>query len=228
MEPDKQLIVEKYGSMVSALAHRMIRDRETAQDAAQEVWFEVIKGLDSFQGRSGLSTWIYTIARRTISRYAKKEYGSYIQELEEFRILPLIEYEGSEEEKEKMEWVKEKCDWCLTSMNHCLTADARLIFIFRNTVGLSWKEIAAVMEMNEATVRKTGSRATKKVSDFMKQTCSLYNPSGSCKCRINKHVLSLNLDKEYASMRKVIRLVDLFQRFEKELPRKNYWLQFLS
>ncbi|MCD7936384.1 MAG: sigma-70 family RNA polymerase sigma factor [Tannerellaceae bacterium] len=225
MRTEQDELVAKYGRMISSLAHRMIRNEEVAREAAQEVWMEVLISLPAFRSESGLSTWIYTIARRTIVRYAQKERVATLPELREFRGLPEVDYDG--EEEQKLEWIKEKCDKCLTSMNHCLTTDARLVFTFRVTLELSYKQIAAIMEMEEATVRKISSRAIRKVSEFMRDTCSLYRPDGACKCRINKQVRSVNIDKQYAAMRRVIRLTDLYRRFEKELPRKNYWIKLL-
>jgi RNA polymerase sigma factor, sigma-70 family len=223
---DAEKLVAQYGTMVSGISHRMILNHELAKEAAQEVWYEVFKSLYSFHGDSELSTWIYTIAKRTILRYAKNEKTLSQIELEGIRALPPIEYDGLD--RNKSDWVKEKCDWCLTALCHCLTNDARLIFIFRENIGLFYKQISKIMEMKEDNVRQISSRSLTKVRNFFKDTCPLYNPKGTCKCRITKHVLSLDLDKEYAKVRKIMRLVDVFQKFEKELPRKNYWEKFLN
>lgn len=79
------------------------------------------------------------------------------------------------------------------------------------------------MGMTEESVRQISSRSIRKITHFMNDTCPLYNPQGTCKCRICKQVTSLNLEKEYTAIKKIIRLVDVYQRLEKELPRKNYW-----
>jgi RNA polymerase sigma factor (sigma-70 family) len=67
--PTPQQIVREYGDKVTNLCHRMIRNRELARDTAQEVWFEVLKGLSSFRGESSFSTWLYTVAKRTIDKH---------------------------------------------------------------------------------------------------------------------------------------------------------------
>ena len=59
-------LVYEYGSMVFAICRRMMQDEETACEAAQEIWLEVMKSLPSFQGRSKLSTWL-TIMQDDIS-----------------------------------------------------------------------------------------------------------------------------------------------------------------
>ena len=92
-------IVEHYGTMVATIAHRMIQNREIAKEAAQEVWYEVFKSLPSFNADSELATWIYTIAKRTISRYAQNEKVATLVKLEQFRALQEIEYSGSDEER---------------------------------------------------------------------------------------------------------------------------------
>ena len=208
MEIDLKELVEKFGTMVSSISNRMIQNKELAKEASQEVWFEVIKSLNSFNGNSELSTWIYTIAKRSILRYSKNEKISTIIELEEFRALPEVEYSGVGEKRQ--EWVKEICDWCLTALNHCLNNDARLIFIFRENVGLSYKQISVIMEMKEDNIRKIFSRSLSKIKNFMNDTCPLYNPTGTCKCRICKQVVSIDFEQEYSIVQKMVRLADLY------------------
>ena len=96
--------------MVSTIAHRIIQNREIEKQADQEVWYEVFKCLPSFNVVCVLSTWIYTIAKRTISRYAQNEKVATLVKLEQFRALQEIEYTGSDEEPK--EWDKERSDSC--------------------------------------------------------------------------------------------------------------------
>ena len=124
MEMDIDRLVKEYGNMISTIACRMIQNKEIAREAAQEVWHELCKSYHQFKGDSEFSTWIYTIARRTIGRYAARERQMKMSEAEYFRSLPDIEYSGAEEAKR--EWIKERCDWCLTALNHCLNNDCLL------------------------------------------------------------------------------------------------------
>jgi len=149
-----------------------------------------------------------------------------MSEIEYFRSLPEIGYSGGEEAKR--EWIKERCDWCITALNHCLNNDARLIFIFRENIGLPYRQIGEIMEWKESNVRQVYNRSIQKITAFMNDTCPLYNPDGACKCRICKPVYSIDMDKEYAMVQRMMRLADLYRKFEKELPRKNYWEKFLQ
>lgn len=226
MKPNLNDIVKQYGTLVSSISHRMIQNKEVAKEAVQEAWYEIIKSIESFNGESELSTWIYTICKRTILRYARNERTATMSELRAFRNLSEIEY--SDTDKNERDWIKERCDWCLTAQNHCLNNDARMIFTFRITLGLPYKQISKIMEMTEENIRQISSRSVSRITSFMNDTCPLYNPQGTCKCRICKQVTSLDLEKEYTSLQKVIRLVDIYQKLEKELPRKNYWKKFIS
>ena len=58
-------ILAQYQDKVFRLACGMLGDESQAEDAAQETFVRVWKGLGNFRGESSISTWIFTIARRT-------------------------------------------------------------------------------------------------------------------------------------------------------------------
>lgn len=58
-------VVAAFRRKVFGLALSYVRDREAAEDVAQEVFIKVWKALPQFDGRATLSTWIYTITRNT-------------------------------------------------------------------------------------------------------------------------------------------------------------------
>jgi len=58
-------IVRAYKRKVFGLALSYLRDREAAEDVAQEVFIKVWKALPQFDERATVSTWIYTITRNT-------------------------------------------------------------------------------------------------------------------------------------------------------------------
>ncbi len=73
VEITKEEIVEEFGDMVSRMCFRMVPDPYIAEEAAQEVWYEVLKGLENFRGEAKISTWIYKIAYRVIKNYTYHE-----------------------------------------------------------------------------------------------------------------------------------------------------------
>ena len=64
----EQLLDAYHGSMLR-LAQTYVRNRAVAEEVVQEAWLGVLHGLDRFEGRSSLRTWIFRILiNRAISR----------------------------------------------------------------------------------------------------------------------------------------------------------------
>jgi RNA polymerase sigma-70 factor (ECF subfamily) len=59
------LLVPAFKDRVFRLAVSILRDRASAEDAAQEAFVRIWKALPGFDGRASLGTWIYAIARNT-------------------------------------------------------------------------------------------------------------------------------------------------------------------
>lgn len=80
-------IVTSYQDMVFTLAFRILQNREEAEEAAQDVFIKVYKGLRNFNQKSKLSTWIYRIT-----------YNTTINRLRSFKRKPeLIDIEKTSE-----------------------------------------------------------------------------------------------------------------------------------
>lgn len=76
-------ILQAYRRKVFGLAYSFVRNRETAEDVAQEVFIRVWRALPSFDGRASLSTWIYTIARNaSLSALRDRRHGQPLEEPE--------------------------------------------------------------------------------------------------------------------------------------------------
>ncbi len=66
------VLVERYEHMVFTLAMRMVKNREEAEEIAQDTFLKVYKGLEGFKGGSKFSTWVYKIAYYRSLDYIKK------------------------------------------------------------------------------------------------------------------------------------------------------------
>jgi len=218
--------IQEYGKMISILSNRMISNKEVAQEAAQEVWIEVLRSLPSFRSESKLSTWIYAIAKRVISRYAANERHHSTGFLHDF--LSGDDRNAPDESNyfEKGLWIKEECDRCLTGLFHCLTGDARMIYLFRDVITLPYSEIARIMDMDEQYVRKIMSRSRAKLRNFLNNECRIFNPASKCKCRMNSLLESIDLPEEYQRIRNFGKRVSIFRQADKILPSKNYWKEY--
>jgi RNA polymerase sigma-70 factor (ECF subfamily) len=60
-----EALVREHTRVVYAHALRFFGDSTAAEDTVQEVWIKVYRSLDSFDGRSRFSTWLYRVTRNT-------------------------------------------------------------------------------------------------------------------------------------------------------------------
>lgn len=66
-------LVEQYHPSLVRLAAIYVNDDAVAEEVAQETWLAVLKGLDRFEGRSSLKTWIFTILTNRAKTRAVRE-----------------------------------------------------------------------------------------------------------------------------------------------------------
>lgn len=66
-------LVDRYHPSLVRLARTFASSQAVAEDVAQEAWLGVLKGIDRFEGRSSLRTWIYRILANTARTRAKRE-----------------------------------------------------------------------------------------------------------------------------------------------------------
>ena len=70
-------LVEEHQNAVSNQAYRMLGSREEAEEATQDVFMRVYRGLSAFRSESKLSTWIYRITTNVcISRLRLKKHDT--------------------------------------------------------------------------------------------------------------------------------------------------------
>ena len=54
-------LIDRYGAMMLRVAQMYVRDRATAEEVVQETWLAVLNGIDRFEERSSLKTWLFRI-----------------------------------------------------------------------------------------------------------------------------------------------------------------------
>ncbi len=66
-------LLEQYQKAMLRIALMYVHEREIAEDVVQETWISVLKGLDKFEGRSSLKTWIFSILINRAKTRAQRE-----------------------------------------------------------------------------------------------------------------------------------------------------------
>lgn len=203
-------VYAEFALPVSRLCRRMIRDKSAAEDAAQEAWCEIVKALPTFEGRAKLSTWIWTVTRRAVFRHIKREKTYSTRFLREF--FAMNEHDGLDEMdripvEDRLAWVKLQCSECLTAILHCVPNDDRFVYLLRRLTKLPYADIASAVGSGEAAVRQNYSRSARKIGRFLAGECMLYNPAGSCRCKMREPIRHADTTGEYRRVRELGRKI---------------------
>ena len=149
-------LVRSHSSLVYRVALRMLGDAD-AQDASQEVWVRVWRNIQSFRGESAFSTWLYRItmntclsARQREARRGEREYSG-----DEMPYLP--EPLGGDADPEAAALSAERRGEIEAALSH-VRAEHRAALVLRHMEGLSYAEIAQVLEVPDGTAKGWVSR----------------------------------------------------------------------
>lgn len=148
-------VFEAFRKPVLALCFHLTGRRADAEDAAQDVFLVVFRGLPKFRGESRLSTWIYRIAIRTAFRTKAR-----LPKTEPLLAEPAGESKDPSLERERRLQVR-------TALAR-LSADHRTVLALFSLDGLSHREIAATLGIPEGTVWSRLHLARKKLAEELR------------------------------------------------------------
>jgi RNA polymerase sigma-70 factor (ECF subfamily) len=157
-------LVNRYESKVYRLSIRMLRNPQDAEDALQEIFLQVYRGLKSFEGRSTFSTWLFRLATNVCLMKIRH------RETEPAKLLPLEDFlprHESGEHPQITDWTgrpeeallgKESREKMMEALEK-LPADYRAVFILRDMEGFSNAETGESLGLSVAAVKSRLHRA---------------------------------------------------------------------
>jgi RNA polymerase sigma-70 factor, ECF subfamily len=158
-------LLDRYQRPVFSLIYRMVRDRELAEDLAQETFVKVFNHLDSYNPKYKFSSWIFKIASNlSIDSMRRKELqtvsldgsrnATSAAEVEATQIAVASKDENPEEFLEAKELGEE-----IERAISLLRPEYRTAILLRHVEGRPYEEIAEVMEVPLGTVKTFIHRA---------------------------------------------------------------------
>jgi RNA polymerase sigma-70 factor (ECF subfamily) len=165
-----ELIVNRYQDKIYNLVWGMVRDPGHAEDLVQDIFVKAYRKLGDFEQKSRLYTWLYRISVNRTLDFLKGRDRVKTSSLEEAPQLepeaeavetdpvgPLLEREFIEKMEEALEAIPDKF---------------REILVLREVQGLSYEEIAEVLQCSKGTVESRLFRARARLKEKLKSYCS--------------------------------------------------------
>lgn len=165
------ILVEKYHKKLTRLLTRMVRDQSEIEDIVQDSFIKAYRAINNFRGDSAFYTWLYRIGINTaknhlvsLGRRPKAMNDVEIEDIENFEdgqeLRNLETPENSVMTKEIVSTVNDTIESLPDELKEAIS--------LREMDGLSYEEIAELMQCPIGTVRSRIFRARDAIADKLK------------------------------------------------------------
>lgn len=164
-EPAFRELVRRYERPVFSLIFRMVRDRETAEDLAQDTFIKVLNNIDRYRSEFKLSSWLFKIANNvTIDHLRRRQLATvsldgspHAQTAAEAQATSLDVESRGESALEAIE--SRELGSAIELAIGKLRPEYRSCILLRHVEGRSYEEIAATLDLPLGTVKTYIHRA---------------------------------------------------------------------
>jgi len=162
-----ELLVMKYQRKLGRLLSRMVRDPGEVEDVTQEAFIKAYRALPNFRGESAFYTWLYRIAINTAKNYLVA-LGRRAPTTTEFDNEDAESFDDAEALRDtatpENELMGREVAAAVNKAVDSLPEDLRAAITLREIEGLSYEEIAGVMNCPIGTVRSRIFRAREAIA----------------------------------------------------------------
>ena len=181
-------LIRLYEKKIYALCVRMCGNAEDAEEAAQDTFLALWRGIDRFRQESALSTWIYRLASNAcidlMRRRRKSEGGVSLDD----EALFLDAADPAPQPPQALE--QREAQRLLQEGLMSLPAEYRSILLLREVEGLSYSEISETLELELGTVKSRISRGRTLLRNFLSVSGNFFEMSAPKVTECNREGMS--------------------------------------
>lgn len=176
-------LVDRHGSSMRRFALGFVRSPAVADDVVQDAWLAVLRGIDRFEARSSLKTWIFRIVANTAITRARREarsvpFSSLAPDGAEEPSVDPDRFLGSDHPRAAGHWASRPETWHDLPEERLLSAETRgvidhtiaalpdtqrRVVTLRDVEGFSSQEVSALLDLSDGNQRVLLHRARSKV-----------------------------------------------------------------
>jgi len=173
-------LIRKYQNRIYNIILKMCANHDDAAELTQETFVKIIEKIDGFQGRSSFYTWAFRIAVNLTLNYCQRNVklrlssldaqqdehdGQARQQLKEFLS------DDSSPDPATVAQNKELCELAVKSLMK-LDENQKAVVVLRDIEGMSYAQIAEVLDIELGTVRSRLSRARNSLREILESFLS--------------------------------------------------------
>ena len=156
-------LVDRYQHLVINVCYNLIGNRQDAEDVAQEVFLQVYKSAQKFRGEAKLSTWLYRIAMNRSLNFIRdnKRFGwlRNLSSLLDGERQRVGEMSAPDSDRPDTALQKKEQNVIVQREIDSLPVKQRAAFVLHTYEGLSYQEIAEVLQLSLSSVESLIHRA---------------------------------------------------------------------
>jgi RNA polymerase sigma-70 factor (ECF subfamily) len=165
-------LVEKYRNRVWRLAYQVVRDREEAWDVAQEAFIRAFQSLGAFRGQSAFYTWLFRIvvnlATDRVRQRAARNRALGGEPVSENEVEVVATVPDDPAARPDDEAARRQLHDRIAAGLDALPPNFRTIIMLSDVEGLSYREIAEVLDIPLGTVMSRLHNARKRLQKLLK------------------------------------------------------------
>ncbi|NLG87488.1 MAG: sigma-70 family RNA polymerase sigma factor [Firmicutes bacterium] len=168
------ILVERYQDKIYNLTYRLVSNREDAADLTQEVFYRALLKLSSFRGEASFATWLYRIATNVCYDQIRGQKNRHLVSLNSAwpdELSPELPDQGAGPAEVCLKRVVFQR---LQEAIAALPLEQRTVIVLREIQGLSYEEIAQVLQCSLGTVKSRLSRARQALRDKLMSERELF------------------------------------------------------
>lgn len=165
-------IVDRYSEMLFRLAYRMTGNEADAEEIVQETFLRAYRKLDSFDGRSSVSTWLFRIATNcSLDLLDRRKLRPQLLGIhpDGDEGAPGGRVSSKQPNPERLAYSSE-IQTNIHAALQSLTGVERIAFVLRHVEGHSIEEIAMALNVRSGAARQSLFRAVRKMRKFLAPT----------------------------------------------------------